>query len=378
MKKYIILLGIALAGLPICSAARGRIFGRILNDSDGHPISNAMVFIHQSRIAAVSSDSGRYEFPEIPDGYYSVVAFAKGFSPMEYPAEIRQGSLSVVFRLSRPVKGNQPDEVPYGRRNLLEQFRHKFLCQPEQAKDYSILNEDAIKFEATGKENSLRAYAVDPLIILNRALGYKLFFLLKDFYFDAEADEENYSGYWFFEDHIADNQADSLKYLNARNLTYLGSPLHFFHSLIGNQLEQEGFSLLDYLPLNQKMGILTTAQIERERGNIRPLQVNGRDILHQDLKDSTGSGYFVSFHGQLVILYQSKDLRKLLNNMKGNSQPVRLSAEAYLQMRDSFAQIDSQGNLKNPADLWYGGDWANEQVANLLPLDYRPRLVLEK
>ena len=92
-------------------------------------------------------------------------------------------------------------------------------------------------------DNTLTAYAKEPLQIVNYNLGYEIKYKLEEFQYDFNIKLVNYSGYAFFTDMGVKHPNRVRRYSEARLETYKGSLLHFKRAFFANELDAQGFEL---------------------------------------------------------------------------------------------------------------------------------------
>lgn len=108
-------------------------------------------------------------------------------------------------------------------------FLREFLGTSAYASRCTIENIDDIVFTYYKSSKTLEAYCDKPLIIKNRALGYKIKYYLDDF--KKGPDNMFYQGYFMFEEDTSLNMREKEVVLNRRKKAYSGSRMHFFREL---------------------------------------------------------------------------------------------------------------------------------------------------
>ena len=90
--------------------------------------------------------------------------------------------------------------TPSQREKWMTLLKENFLGQTLAADRSKILNEDDIFFEKGQKKNVIKAFSEVPLIIENRELGYRVYFELQEFFFDAEQGRTLFYGFSRYEE----------------------------------------------------------------------------------------------------------------------------------------------------------------------------------
>jgi len=107
----------------------------------------------------------------------------------------------------------------------------------------------------------------------NENLGYILLFYLKDFkYFGT-----SYSivGNTRFQEMIAINEQQALKWQRNRESVYLGSVKHFLKSVIDRKVYQEGFKVFARKRLNARIVLVVTFREKQSSHSIPRHYING-------------------------------------------------------------------------------------------------------
>ena len=109
----------------------------------------------------------------------------------------------------------------------------------------SIKNRKDIYFTSGDSKRSFKAYADTPLVIINKKLGYKISFELSEFFFDEASGRTFYYGYTRFED-----MGTKSRWIKNRKQCYYGSTMHFYRSLIENDLKKQGYQIYLIKPVH--------------------------------------------------------------------------------------------------------------------------------
>lgn len=84
----------------------------------------------------------------------------------------------------------------------------------------------------------------------NKALGYRIQYLLTKFEYHLEERSFFYSGYPQFQEMLPKNNDEKKRWAKKRQEAYQGSIMHFMRALYNNQLEQEGFEIHQMLKVD--------------------------------------------------------------------------------------------------------------------------------
>ena len=205
---------------------------------------------------------------------------------------------------------------------------------------------------------TLTATAAAPLLIENRALGYRLRYDL--LHFEASASRVSYDGDEVFEPLAPRDAAEAARWERARERAYRGSLQHLLRSMLAGTTEAEGFTLLHAF----------ADATNRLAANVT-FRTSGDRLLRVD-DDGWGT---LRFHGRVDVTYGGEAeepayLRSAwFRERRQRPDPVQRSA-LYL---DGFrARIDPQGTPEDPFAISTSGYMGFERLADEVPDDYTP------
>ena len=337
-------LSVLFCGLsPVVLAQNASIVGQIVDADTGDPLPGVNVFLDQTTFGAASSEDGTYAIPAIQRGSYRVVASIVGYGTestlIEVVPEKRQ--YAVNFRLRRVVielgEVEVEDRRSRGWERNLRQFERGFLGSSRNAQRTNILNPYVLDFEQNQGRFEARASA--PIVVENRALGYRLTIHLT-YYFDMGAAITMGGPVYFDELEPVDTDEAELWRANRRE-TYSGSLMHLLRSLIDGNSRQEGF----YVAHEIAPGAYNYSERRRiDLGLIPFIDAGGRPYL-----------YRLFFEHPLYVEYgrETSWLR-----LTGND--ATLHEDGYLYTFDF-----------EPPPMSVRGALSNRRVADMLPRDYR-------
>ncbi len=241
------------------------------------------------------------------------------------------------------------------------------------------------------KTQTLEASTDEFLVVENRALGYKVRFLIKEFESSSLTSIISYQGQVLFEE-LKGSAAQQKKWQEKRREAYFGSSMHFFRALYQQHLQQEGFVIrqLQRRPNPKRLPeeTLQKKYLQFNKSNNRdsvnywnektqepryienlikePLRVE--DVLRRT--DEPGL-FALTFPDFLYVVYTKKSDP---NNLDNVYRPLDLESNAtsIITLYTSYALFDLNGVVVSPQSTLYEGDWANDKLAELLPVDYTP------
>jgi hypothetical protein len=267
-------------------------------------------------------------------------------------------------------------------------FTENFIGTSDNAKDCKIKNYKALRFRNSKKKNQLTVTADEPLIIENRALGYKIQYQLEGFSYGFKDNMLLYFGYTLFDE--LNEGAAKKRELKNREKAYNGSIMHFMSSLYHNHLAEDGFEV---------KRLVKTPNLEKERVKKifagQGLSKQSKDsseyyehILRQpDMLEEYGKPLLTAdslltkadsinkrlyFNDYLYIVYKKeKEEPEYLQHIHENRQPFYQRSVVFLPNGNGVL-MDVTGNYFMPQDFMSYGYWSwSEKIATMLPLDYR-------
>lgn len=350
----------ARVGLDAQALTQSTIRGRVSEASTNRPIPFASVYINASTRGTTADAEGRYQLTGIPAGTVELVASAVGFKTGRQTIRVssEQGR-RLDFALTPATNALQTVTVTAKRagayNRLMRRFRRELLGNSSFADQCAILNLDQVIL--TEKEGSLEAQATQPLVIENKALGYRLHYQLT--HFDSFRQATHYGGTSRFEALRPEHAEQTERWERNRQKAYRGSVRHLLASLVAGTYQQQGFLVYEAnfdVPVDPSIPL---AQLGRERPVIavRPDSLLKRAELPSERQ-----------------LYSRKPLEVFYTRQHALSTPYRDLPYAYsvVYMPKGRALITTDGWVAQPNGLEVRGAMSDDRLATLLPADWRP------
>jgi hypothetical protein len=309
--------------------------GKVMDSNTQAGIDFAAVYFSGTSQGTFTNQKGYFEldislYKSLPLtisalGYYSVsltnISYNKPYfiylSPKEYEL-----SEVVITAKSNPLK----------RRINLNTFKREFLGTTPNARSCYLENENDIMLTFKPESDTLVAFSSNPIIIYNRALGYKIIYYLDKFEYCSSEDYLKLLGQYIF-------IADTTNFINLqeqfdkkRKNAYLGSRMHFFRSLWENNLDQAGFVIKDYAGVRLPYEKIVT-QIDSLNGSIK--------------------SKYIKYPGKLFVFYHSVSL----------SQIDVIKDGVYFTENGYF----------DPLGIFWQGEMAKTRIGDLLPFEYETK-----
>jgi hypothetical protein len=395
------------------TAQSNYIKGKVVHEATGAPVTNASVFITNTSRGTVSNAAGDFELTNVPEGTYDLIVSCIGFETLVYTYQAKELPLQIRAQLKPKAQELQTVFVePFekdGWKKWGQFFKENFIGTSAFAGKCEIKNYKTLRFRFSKSKNKLTVIADEPLIIENKALGYKVQYQLEEFSYSFKDRVLLYFGYTLFEN--LNNEKPGKRQLASREKCYNGSMLHFMSSLYYNQLAKNGFEVrrLVRTPNQEKERVrnIYAQRVVSKKDNFNgrnmqivigqnPYTATGADdsteyyrgVMRQpDMLEEYGKYLLVAdslvakvdsthkslfFNDYLYVVYKNEveDAEYLLYHHETRGATSQRSV-IYLTVSNPLL-IDASGNYSPPQFLMSYGYWGwSEKIATLLPLDYK-------
>ena len=329
MRKFI--LWIALIPLGLATGVKGQsgvITGKVVDARTKEPIPFAAVFFNGTFNGTSTDTLGKFEI--VREDQQSIPLIISSLGYETYTSTDYGNSSSISIRLI--PKEYELDEIILKEKSLVKQrkrnlkvFRRELLGTSSNAKQCAILNEDAIHFDYTQQGGDVKAFANEPIVIRNEALGYVIRYYLNDFFYDNKDRIVTYVGNMVFQEDLALSKGDQRRLDSRREKTYEGSSMHFFRSLWNNSLSDDEFEVFN--------------------------KYDGRILRYNHIVDERANKKFIVSPANLEICHNRKC--RLLRFLKPR---VEFNKDGYY----------------DPLGLLWLSTERVERVADTLPFEYQP------
>lgn len=315
--------------------------GKVVDEFE-QPLPSATVYYEGTTLATLTDEQGNFTLlyeskikrPLVVSYVGYVTAYVENYSvgePLKVVMKQSTNSLrEVVIKKSR-----------FTRKEKMAIFKEYFLGITPFGLATIIENEDEIELEYDEEKMILKAYSDKPLMILNRALGYKINYEMVDFEIQFSKislhphaiKSSFYSGYSRFEEI---KSTGSIK--RNREKAYQGSTMHFFRCLANHSWGKDSFQLFIKGGMTNPTNHFT---VSKENDNYKVL-IKKQNF--PELKDTNFKAVF-----------------GLLFNERFQSSVYFYSEEIY---------IDTFGNILSVRDVAFSGDIQFKRLGDTLPTNY--------
>jgi hypothetical protein len=395
--------------IPAIGLSQQTIKGTVVNAESGVVIPGSSVFISNTSRGTTSNNQGHFELTNIPPGKYELIISSIGYETIVFPFSEKDLPLKLKVEMKVKVKelGNVTVEpfLEEGWDKWGRLFTDHFIGTTDNSARCRIKNTEVIKFRFYRKSNRVVAYADEPLLIENRALGYVIRYQLENFEVNFREHSTIYLGYTLFEDRTKEGKEPPARFRQRRDEAFKGSVTHFMQSLYKDQLLQEGYEVRRMVrtPNHEKTRVRavyrgvrrvsagtssvsiqvkteatsadSTAYYERILRQDDNIDTYGSALLSADslIVQVEGKNKFLYFDNYLFITYK-KEFEEDKYLTAQNLNRKKSFQRSLVTLNDgNVIVIDESGNYFNPQDFFTSGYWGwSEKIANMLPTDYVP------
>lgn len=299
----------------------------IILDKDNHSkINFAYIYFNGTFIGTNSDKEGNFKldissYPSMPLtisalGYYSVtLTVVSPSKPLMIFMKPKLYELKEVVISGKSNENERKRNVKLFTDTFLGTTRNARLCEITNIKDITFVSDN----------DTLKAFASNPIQIDNRALGYKVTYFLDEFVFDKKSESFYFSGNIIFNEDLKYDDPQREIFETRRKTAYLGSRMHFFRSLWQNDLDSARFTVK-----NSADEILTTENI----------------VIREDSLTR-----YLNYPEDLGICYYSG------------------LPSSYIIFLDGSVNFDRNGYF-DPSSVSWQGEMSLKRIADWLPYEY--------
>lgn len=358
MKNIILLLLITTSTYAQLKSIKGK----VIDDKTKEALPYVNLFIGNTTKGTSTNETGEFTFTNLPIGSYNVVASMVGYFTKSTPIVVKEENSVIEIVISLQQNEQILDEVSVKSSKdkvwnaQFMRFKNIFFGITENAKKCKILNPYVIDFEE--KDDKLFAKSSQPILIENLALGYKLTFVMKAF--EVSKTDFFIAGDTFFEELLA-TPKEEVTWREKRLETYQGSINHFFQALSRRTSSQDGFNVYAYLP-NANAKKISRAFFDNLRIHKTVIKVNPDSLISQ-----SGTMTYLDLTKNIEIHYTQK------NEFRGPYTDINYQISKF-ESKKKLVRYNQYGSFENPLDVSVIGSFSNNRVAEMLPIDYQPKI----
>jgi hypothetical protein len=231
----------------------------------------------------------------------------------------------------------------------LKTFCEQFLGQSKAGKSCKILNEDDIILYFNHETKTLSAESLNPLIIVNEYLQYRIVFSILNCKIKYRDNKliNNYVQETFLAgtSMFTDLKPADAKIEKRRNEVYINSSNNFFKHFVNRSLKKAGYQIFNKsLPTNPDSYFIFADTLAQTLVHLKPdTDINKSKLWLRPSEEI--------FYGRLSVLFRKK-----------------LQTEVYF-FTDSFF-VDRYGNIDAIDRVIFSGQMGENRVGDMLPLEF--------
>jgi hypothetical protein len=370
----------------------GTITGRVVRAAGKEPISKVSVFLSNATYGTTTAEDGSFTLRGIKPGQYDLVMTSVGFEDYTQQVLITNKTIEINAELKQSVLQLRDVVVttPADWKRNYAMFLTEFFGTSAYSKQCKITNPHDLTLIYRKSKKTLEAYSYDFINIDNKALGYRIKFLLKDFKSDKLNNIISWQGRVLYEE-MPGSIAQKQKWEERRQDIYYGSNLHFYRALVNGKFNEDGFVIrrLERKPNPQRPD---EALIQRKLDKFNGLNGDSlnywlklyhmpryKDYLYRQpmppdmVVRPTGQPglYALAFPDYLYVTYTKKYETQ---DFKDIYRPLDMEnfETSVITLYKPYAVFDSNGAVISGQSTLYEGTWSKNKIAELLPVDYVP------
>ncbi|PSQ72320.1 MAG: carboxypeptidase regulatory-like domain-containing protein [Bacteroidetes bacterium QH_2_64_26] len=337
--------------------------GRVLDAETNEPLPHTHVFVAQSMNGTVTDSTGRFRLDAVHPGAKQLYLSRVGYANRAVPLRPTPGRTQVFTLRLEPEVLETPSVTVSAERDedwyeRLDRFKRLLIGPSGYADDCTLVNPEVLRFEKKwwGK---FEVQAEKPLIIENRALGYRLKYFLKEF--EERGSVVRWDGEPLFEPLSPEDSLEAARWQQNRREVYRGSLRHFLEALLHDRLDEEQF---DLYRLPRASAFRHTSRADRFP--------TSRNRILEPSPDST---HHLSVNGRLEVIYRGAPESKAYLEWAELSRrrAPREYQTSQIKLNQSAVHVDPHGEIVEPYGATLYQYFAfTTRLATLLPREYEP------
>ncbi|MBR9845258.1 MAG: carboxypeptidase-like regulatory domain-containing protein [Algicola sp.] len=346
--------------------------GKVIDAHTNEPIESVAIYFNNTTIGTSTNDKGEFEI-ELREGVTSalVISFLgyekviiETYSPKQFYKVLLNESAESLDEVVITTNDGMPKKVK------MEQFTKQFLGFSKFSQSCEILNKDALILKYNETHKQLTASAIEPIVVINNDLKYKVSFDIIDFVIDYtyvnvlrgdyRIKSVIYSGTSFYEPIESD---DARRTQKNREIAYKGSVLHFMRALSKKQLKEEKYAIYSNgfrVDPDKYISVVEVDSTKSYSVKLRaPLSVLYKRNLQSDI--------------ELPLAVKRRHGQKRFSSKPSENNSIHISGTEDTTETPYYNVdfvIDSFGNFSPIGAFYFIGHMGNQRVGDSLPFDF--------
>ena len=342
--------------------------GTVCDNESGEVLAGAHVFLLESTVGTITDDEGQFSLSGLQAGAYKIGISMIGFQAHSFQVDVASESEKVFHITLTPQVYELAQVTVTAKQNRrwrkqLGAFKLQVIGDSDNARQTHIVNPEVLDFNQ--QKDMLLAEAHAPLIIENRALGYRIYYTLV--HCALQKDLPQYKGIARFEELEPENNKQRRRWKNNRKTAYKGSFKHLLRTLASKrdmkEIEEEGFHLA-LAPRFPKTVIAYDKAIQQSRESVH-------DLVQKSAYENEN---YLRIENYLLITFtdELESNRYVRNQLLYARDPdVQRSS---IELREGSTIFHDKGFLYDAYSVVLHGYMGWERMADMLPIDYQPEL----
>jgi hypothetical protein len=224
-----------LCNITYCQVIKGKVF----DSSTNKEIKSASVYFNGTFVGTTTDKVGNFELDITKNRYMPLTISAIGY----YSVTLEQFSIDKILEVMLSPKTYMIKEAKVNAKSLqkkrktyLKLFKEEFLGYDYETMNCFIENENDITFNYDSDKDTLKAYARNPIQIVNNGLGYKITYYMDKFVYCWKSSNTIYEGNHIFQDIVTVDSTRKYSFNKLRFSVFQGSRLQLFRALWADNL----------------------------------------------------------------------------------------------------------------------------------------------
>jgi len=338
-----------------------QISGKIVDTNTKKPIENAYVFVENTQIYTFSKTDGSYQI-DLKGSKNNIIFDYFGYDMYLLNNNgLDQKNTEITLNPTEEILQELViNKSPFSRKEMMKAFKKYFLGTTSNGKSCKIKNEKDLILYFDAKTNTLYAESKEPLIVENKNLDYEVIFYMTDFQASFRArslDFFNYVGSYFV-GHASYKDINTKSTHKNREKTYENGTSKLFIALAEDKLVDNKLTFyVNKFPINEKEYFKTEKKSDGYTLHI--------------IKSPTKKVPKLPKKGEKLIigLSEPKETEEVVTDF--NIFNSSNKNQSIMQLNADRIDIDKNGNLLNPNQVFFGGYYGNLKFGDMLPTDYK-------
>ena len=272
---------------PFISAFSQAIKGTVFDKKTNKIICYATVYINGTFVGTTTDQNGNFELNvskknrSMPVTISCIGYYSSTLSDFSKTEQLKVYLQPQLYELNDVVISTKT--LKRKRKKYLNLFRDEFIGTTANARGCKILNEQDITFNYDSDNEKIKAYALPPILIENKALGYKITYYLDKFEYYKRVQATFFSGNIIFNEDLTKDSTQAKSYNIRRKYAYFGSRMHFFRVLCSGDLKPSGFTVRDLSHKTLKLDAI----VYKDEGQNRFLSYSSSILIEYNERKST-------------------------------------------------------------------------------------------